>query len=140
MALKFMATKPKEELTSARELCDSFNMPFDTMAKVLQAMNQAEWLKSIKGIKGGYTLNTDLSAISFMELNRVIEGRDNEDVCSKNSGLCELHATCNIATPLTLLNKHVTSFLENLTLDQLLTHELNIQLPVWQIEGSTNGI
>jgi len=140
MALKFMSSKPKDELTSARELCDEFNTPFDTMAKVLQAMNQAGWLSSIKGIKGGYVLCMDLSMISFMQLNRVIEGQENEDVCTKNNGRCELHGTCNIVTPITTLNKHVNSFLDVLTLNQLLTQETNIQLPTWQIEGSINGI
>ena len=59
MALKFMADKthsaiPNNQdnevviLTSAREICDEFNTPFDTTAKVMQLMNNHDILKSVK--------------------------------------------------------------------------------------------
>ena len=56
MALKFMAEeKAIGKITSAREICDKFNTPFDTTAKVMQAMNHHKILNSVKGTKGGYT-------------------------------------------------------------------------------------
>lgn len=140
IALKFMASKDDQELTSARELCGAFNMPFDTMAKVLQAMNHSGWLTSLKGIKGGYTLAVNLSSISFMQLTRAIEGQEADDVCMNNKRMCELHGTCNIVTPISLLYKHVTTFLEGLSVDQLLTAHPGVPLPAWQYEGKSNGI
>lgn len=143
IALKFMAQRcangENVELTSARELCDQFGMPFDTMAKVLQAMNQANWLTSVKGIKGGYTLNADLSRISFMELSRAIEGKT-EDVCMGHKGMCELHGTCNIVGPVSMLHRQVVAFLEKLSLDQLLGADANIHLPAFDYEGKLDGI
>lgn len=122
MALKFMADKnDSTPLVSAREICDAFNTPFDTTAKVMQVMNNHDILTSVKGIKGGYSLNKSLSHISYMELVRMIEGRETIGrVCSNPKGNCELLGKCNISTPVENLNHKMNSFLENLTLAELL--------------------
>jgi Rrf2 family protein len=122
MALKFMADKiDHTPLVSAREICDEFQTPFDTTAKVMQVMNAHDILKSVKGIKGGYSLNKALSDITYMELVRMIEGRTEIGrVCSNHKGTCELLGRCNISTPVESLNKKLNGFLENLTLAELL--------------------
>ena len=128
MALKFMADKAstfhhtgETTLTSAREVCDEFKTPFDTTAKVMQLMNNQDILKSVKGIKGGYSLNKDLSQITYMNLVRLIEGKKEIGrVCVSNKGTCELFLKCNIATPVELLNRKLNVFLEHLTLADLL--------------------
>jgi Rrf2 family protein len=122
MALKFMADKKDPSaLTSAREVCDLFHTPFDTTAKVMQVMNNHDILKSTKGIKGGYSLSKSLSDITYMELTRMIEGKpDIGRVCSGEKGSCELLGTCNISVPVEALNRKLTSFLEGLSLEELL--------------------
>ena len=135
MALKFMADKTQllqtHSLTSAREICDEFNTPFDTTAKVMQLMNNHNILKSTKGIKGGYSLNRPLSDITYMELVRLIEEKkDIGRVCTNSNGLCELFKKCNIATPVDQLNRKLNTFLETLTLADLLQgSEFNHQAP-----------
>ena len=132
MALKFMADKthsaiPNNQdnevviLTSAREICDEFNTPFDTTAKVMQLMNNHDILKSVKGIKGGYSINKPLNAITYMQLVRLIEGKTEVGrVCVSDKGTCELFGKCNIATPVEQLNRKLNTFLETLTLAELL--------------------
>jgi Rrf2 family protein len=127
MALKFMADKQSQGveaesvLTSAREICDEFNIPFDTTAKVMQQMNNQEILKSTKGIKGGYSLNKNLEDITYMELVRLVEGKKEIGrICSGNNGTCELFDKCNITTPVEQLNRKLNTFLETLTLNELL--------------------
>jgi Rrf2 family protein len=128
MALKFMADKNKSSLplseelslTSAREVCDEFNIPFDTTAKVMQLMNNQDLLKSTKGIKGGYMISRNLSEVTYMDLVKVIEGKVIGRVCVSTKGTCELFNKCNIITPIELLNRKLNIFLENLTLAELL--------------------
>lgn len=129
MALKFMADS-KDTLISAREICDEFKTPFDTTAKVMQLMNNSDILKSVKGIKGGYSLNKPLDEITYMQLARVIEGKENIGrVCSNTKGICELIGKCNIATPVEQLNRKLNIFLETLTLADLLQGaEFNSQI------------
>lgn len=125
MALKFMADKEQSAssdgaLTCTREICDEFDTPFDTTAKVMQLMNAHEILKSTKGIKGGYTLNKNLKEITYMGLVRLIEGKVVGRVCVNTKGTCELFPKCNIVTPVELLNRKLSTFLETLTLAELL--------------------
>ncbi len=122
MALKFMADKKDAlPLTSAREICDYFKTPFDTTAKVMQMMNNHDILKSVKGIKGGYSLNRSLDDITYSELASLIEGKPEMGrVCVTTKGTCELLEKCNIATPVELLNRKLNAFLETLTLKELL--------------------
>jgi Rrf2 family protein len=122
MALKFMADKNDQtHLVSAREICDEFQTPFDTTAKVMQVMNSHDILKSVKGIKGGYSLNKSLSHVTYMQLVRMIEGREEIGrVCTNHKGTCELIGKCNISTPVESLNRKLNGFLENLTLAELL--------------------
>ena len=121
MALKFMAAKNKEELTSAREICDQFETPFDTTAKVMQIMNNHELLKSVKGIKGGYFLAKPLCDVTFFELAEMIEGKKLGTPCTSSKGsLCELYDKCNIATPLEGLNVKLNAFLSSISVHDVL--------------------
>lgn len=120
MALKFMAQKDEGSLTSAREICEKFNIPFDTTAKVLQIMNNQNILVSTKGLKGGYTLAKSLDQINFIEIVEMVEGIETEMYCQSQKGLCDLYHSCNIVTPIDQLNRKVHTFLESLTLSELL--------------------
>jgi Rrf2 family protein len=121
MALKFMADKPNQSLTSAREVCDELKTPFDTTAKVMQIMNHNEILKSVQGIKGGYSLNLPLDKITYSELVRIIEGKKEfGQSCNSAKGKCERFEQCNIITPVEILNRKLNLYLDNLTLKELL--------------------
>lgn len=120
MALKFMAQKADTELTSAREICDKFETPFDTTAKVMQQMNNTNILQSVKGIKGGYHLAKPLCEITFLELIEVIEGKKSTSPCESSKGLCELYEKCNIASPLEGLNIKLNQFLTSISVHDVL--------------------
>jgi Rrf2 family protein len=121
MCLKHMGTKAQDELTTARELCDLYQMPFDTVSKVMQQMNNVGICHSLKGVKGGYTLTKQLSEITYMELSEVIEGKSFEMKCETNSGgPCELIKSCNIISPVQKINYHVAGLFKQLTLEELL--------------------
>jgi Rrf2 family protein len=121
MALKYIAENNSDRLISAREICDEFKVPFDTTAKVMQVMNNHGILKSVKGIKGGYTLSKSLNDITYMDLVRYIEGKSEMGrLCVTSKGQCELFSKCNIVTPVEQLNKKLNAYLETLSLSELL--------------------
>lgn len=121
MVLKLMKDKEVQELTTAREVCDRFDSPFDTTAKVMQQMNSAGILHSIKGVKGGYTLARDLSTISYMELAELIEGKSFMMDC--HEGPCDLYHKCNISQPIKRLNDYIINIFNSLTLNELLAED-----------------
>ena len=123
MALKLMKDKDAHELTTAREVCDKFQTPFDTTAKVMQQMNSAGILHSHKGVKGGYTLARDLSEVSYMDLVELIEGKSFMMDChdrGDDRGPCELLHSCNITQPIKRLNDYLINIFNALTLNELL--------------------
>lgn len=123
MALKFMAERQNDshsKLTTAREICDHFKTPFDTVAKVLQSLNSHDIVSSVKGIKGGYELKISLDSLTYKQIENIIEGKEPEHYCQGKNGLCDLYNSCNIIGPVEKLNAHVNKFLKNLTLKELL--------------------
>jgi len=120
MALKFMAEKKSNNLTSAREICDHFKTPFDTTAKVMQIMNSNNILNSVKGIKGGYSISIDLSKVSYLNLAKMVEGKELGSICQTNKGMCELQGQCNIANPMFNLGEKLNHFLDSLSIEELL--------------------
>lgn len=122
MALKYIADK--KELTTARELETQFNVPFDTMAKVLQQLNSKGVLESIKGTKGGYLLTQDLYKLTYAQLVEFIEGKKSMMVCLTSKGtICDKHNTCNIISPLDYLNRKTSAFYSQLTIGEILFGE-----------------
>jgi Rrf2 family protein len=120
IALKYLSGSEIDKLISAREICDRFHLPFDPMAKVLQQLNNAQVLHSIKGVKGGYVLKMDLKELSFMTLSRIIEKQNGLNPCENHQGTCEHAAECNIQGPIKNLNRMVHDYLENVSVQNLL--------------------
>ena len=118
MVLNLMKDKRPGELTTAREVCDRFNTPFDTTAKVMQQMNNQGMLRSIKGVKGGYELDCDLSQVSYFELSELIEGKSFIMDC--HEGPCDLFHKCNIGQPIRRLNDYLINIFSSLSLSELL--------------------
>ena len=124
MALKFMKGKSEGELTTAREICDKFEIPFDPMAKVMQKLGQHNILTSIQGVKGGYQLKKNLSEVSFMALSKMIEGdKEAHDCFTAGHVDCQRSGLCNIKRPMKELHNKMTDFLERVKLSELLGGE-----------------
>ncbi|MBT3585004.1 MAG: Rrf2 family transcriptional regulator [Halobacteriovoraceae bacterium] len=127
MSLRYMADKAPSELTSARELVERFNVPFDTVSKVLQVLATKEVLDSHKGIHGGYLLKTDLAGVTFLDLVEWLEDRNFSSICNPSGTPCSLYSTCNIISPVEALNHKILDFLKELTLKELLLDPRFIQ-------------
>lgn len=119
MALKIMAHKRPGELTSAKEVSDTAGCPFDATARVLQRLAQAEILRSEQGAHGGYLLTRDLSRLSLLELMELILGKISAAKCLHGGG-CELESSCNILTPVSILNRKYQEFYQGITVAELL--------------------
>jgi Rrf2 family protein len=120
MALKYMSRKIPGELTSAKEVSDSFHTPFDATARVMQQMAQKGGIiRAEYGANGGYQITKDLSKVSIHELVEIIEGPTALVKCL-NKGECDIHGTCNIVSPIKALNSKLTDFYKSVSLKDLL--------------------
>jgi Rrf2 family protein len=120
MALKHMSHKRPGELTSAKEVSDSYHAPFDATAKVMQQMAQAGILRVEHGAMGGYQITKDLGRISLYELMNIVQGPSAITKCFQKDEPCEIQTKCNILSPITNLNNRLNDFYKNLSLKDLL--------------------
>lgn len=120
MALKHLSNKIPGELTSAKEVSESFNTPFDATARVMQAMAQKGLLRAEQGAFGGYQITKDLSKVTMLHLLEMIEGPTAVVKCLHKQSPCEIHGTCNILSPVQLLQIKLNEFYGGITLKELL--------------------
>ncbi len=126
MVLKLMSERSTQDLTTAREVCDRFKTPFDTTAKVMQQLNLAGILVSVKGVKGGYYLQQNLSELSYLTLAEIIE--DKKFTLDCHEGPCELLGSCNISQPIKRLNDYVVSIFSSLSVQELLNEKAALKV------------
>lgn len=120
MALKHISLKPQAALTSAKEISDQMHIPFEVMAKVLQALASRGVLKAEYGASGGYILARPLNEISVHSLSEMLEGHVALTKCLGNEEPCEMSSTCNITSPILNLNKKVQDFYKSVSLSEVL--------------------
>ncbi len=120
MALKHISQKNKDVLTSAKEVSDQMNIPFEVMARVLQALSSRGLLKAEYGANGGYFLARPLHEVSIHDLSEMLEGHLALTKCLGPDDVCEISRTCNIASPIFNLNKKVQEFYRSVSLSEVL--------------------
>lgn len=121
MALKYMSQKIPGELTSAKEVSDAFQTPFDATARVMQQMAQKGGiLRAEYGANGGYQITKDLAKVSIHDLIETVEGPTALVKCLHKTGPCQIQDTCNILSPVSQLNDRLTEFYKSLSLKELL--------------------
>ncbi len=120
MALRLICAKPEGQLTSAKEVAEQMNIPFEVIARVLQALSSRGLLKAEYGVSGGYSLSRPLNEISVHDLNEMLEGHVVLTKCLGANEPCEISHTCNIASPILNLNSKVTEFYKSISLQEVL--------------------
>jgi Rrf2 family protein len=118
MVLKHLRNHQTHDLTTAREISDLYQIPFDTTAKVMQQLNTAGWLISLKGVKGGYCLAQDLNQVTLVDVVELIEQKSFGTTCEH--GPCELIETCNITTPYKKIHEYIEMMFRTIPLEQIL--------------------
>jgi Rrf2 family transcriptional regulator, nitric oxide-sensitive transcriptional repressor len=120
MALKHMSQKIPGELTTAKEVSECYQAPFDATARVMQIMAQKGLLKAEHGAFGGYVLTKDLSRVTLQDLIQIIQGPTKIAKCMHKDDPCEIQAKCNIISPIHSLNSKLNEFYKSVILKEIL--------------------
>jgi Rrf2 family protein len=125
MALKYMSQKIPGELTTAKEVSESFHTPFDATARVMQQMASQKngILRAEYGASGGYQITKDLAKVSIHDLVEIVEGPTALVKCLHKEEPCEIQGTCNIVSPITSLNQKLMEFYKGVSLKDLLVEK-----------------
>lgn len=107
-----------KDLVSVRDISEKLHVPFDTVSKVLQLLNNKGIVGSEKGLHGGYYLKQDFSAINLHDLFQLLEPKQLLRVCEE--GPCDHLKQCNIIPAVFNLNFLIKDFLKQITLKELI--------------------
>lgn len=119
ISMKALSQKSPGDLTSAKEISSFYGASFDVVSRVLQTLNQAGIVKSIQGVQGGYHLLKNLDDVTLHDLIEVIEGPLALVRCIHDVESCEMIKSCNIISPVTLLNGKINDFYKTIRISDL---------------------
>jgi len=118
IALRHINNNGEGKLCSSNEIAKHYHMPKELLAKTLQALCKQGYVHAIKGPKGGYMLNTNLSNINLIDFIESIEGPVGIVKCSTDID-CELLDLCNIKSPINKINNNIRNVLKNINLQDI---------------------
>jgi len=119
VALKVLGKARPAELISVRSICEEYQLPFDATSHAMQKLKHAGIVRSAKGPSGGYQLIRDLEGLSLMELLEAVGISGQLMGCMDDACGCSLVGTCNIISPLVVLNQRLTEFYKNIKVQEL---------------------
>lgn len=122
MAISYIRHKPKNEVSSAREISEFYGVPFEILAKTLQKLKEKGIIASTYGTRGGYILSQDLNALDLGTFLRMMEGPVAVvSCCTENTTHheCEYLSRCNIKGIMSNLNDRISDFLNRISLEEI---------------------
>jgi len=121
MAMKHLATRHDGSAScSAREISESYEIPLELLAKVLQRLVRARLLQSVQGTRGGYRLGRPPISIPVAEVIQAVDGPVTVTACSPNDHRCEQYTKCSIRDPLWKIRGRIIEALTTVTVADLM--------------------
>ena len=105
-------------LVSSKDIAEKYSIPKELMAKVLQLIAKAGYIKAIKGPNGGYQSDVKLDDISLKEFIESIEGPLGLIDCQITEECTQINF-CNIKKPIKRINDNLLNFLDKISLMEI---------------------
>jgi Rrf2 family protein len=123
MAMKHLADSARADgataSASAKDVADSFGIPPEALAKILQRLAKAGLLISHHGTNGGYRLARPAHTISAFEVIQAIDGPLFITSCVTVRGECDQSDRCNIREPLRKVNESIEAVLKRIKISHM---------------------
>jgi Rrf2 family protein len=119
MAMKHLADHAHEGSASAKDVAESFSIPPEALAKILQRLAKAGLLLSQHGTNGGYRLARAAHTISAFEVIQAIDGPLFITSCVTVRGECDQSGRCNIREPLRKVNESIEAVLKRIKVSHM---------------------
>lgn len=128
IALLHMSEKRASELTTTRELSQEYQIPQELMGKILQRLAKQRIIRSVQGIKGGYSLHKPLEAVNISQIVELVDGPFRVVSCMsvKEKNRCIQWEDCRIKNPMEVIQRKLNNLFNGITLKDL-QNELNYE-------------
>ena len=93
-ALAYMASQPNNRLCGLQEIAEHENIPPAYLRKVLGELRRQRFLRSVKGIHGGYELGRAPEEITLWDVFSVVEPDPYMDMCILGNKACAPECSC----------------------------------------------
>ena len=123
MAAKFMALNNSSGYSSAKEISESYQIPFQLVAKVLQNLVKSDIAISAKGVNGGFALSKKADHISLLDIIKAVENYFKIVDCmqiNSSSADCSNFDCCKIKDPLAEIQRKIDKVFVETSLAQIL--------------------
>jgi Rrf2 family protein len=122
MAMKHLAVRHDAGASSsAREIAESYEIPLELLAKVLQRLVRARLLVSVQGTRGGYRLGRPATSIPVADVIQAVDGPVTVTACSADDHRCEQYRKCSIRDPLWRIRGRILEALTTVSVADLTT-------------------
>jgi Rrf2 family protein len=119
IAMKHLATRSDATSSSAREISESYDIPLELLAKVLQRLVRAKLLVSVQGTRGGYRLARHASAISVADVIQAVDGPVTVTACSTDDHNCDQYSKCSVRDPLWKIKNRILDALNTVSVQEM---------------------
>ncbi len=121
IAMRHMATKNYRDVTTAKEVSERYEIPYELLAKVLQRLAKKGLIISHQGVHGGYTLVRNAADIS---LSAIICGIEENvpaiiQCVAESPDACSIWDTCTIKDPLARIQNGIDQMFNKMTLREI---------------------
>ncbi len=123
MAVRYLAINSNGKYSTAKEISEYYNIPFELVAKILQQLVKKNVISSFQGVRGGYSLLKSPECISLTEVISAIEDNYQITNCmNENSSQndCSYFNCCMIRDPLIKLQREIDKLFQNMKVNQIL--------------------
>lgn len=85
-SLAIMASSKRH--INVTQIADMTGFSKNHLSKIMQRLAKGNYIKSVRGPKGGFILNCDSKKISLLEVFELIEGNIEDNHCTTHSDKC----------------------------------------------------
>lgn len=122
IALRHMAMRPAGQLFTAKELAAEHSISYELLAKVLQKLARANVIRSLQGVRGGYTLAVKPSELTVSNVIQIIENeRPLIAECYVDGPTsCSIYDNCSIRRPLGKVQRNLNLVFDKMTIQEII--------------------
>jgi Rrf2 family protein len=123
MAARHLALNNSGHYSTAKEIAEHYEIPYNLIAKVLQNFTKSELVISFQGVKGGYMLNKSPDSISLIDIIKAVESNYQLTECMLEGSTidtCSHLDCCKIRDPLIEIQRKIDNVFLQTSLKQIL--------------------
>jgi Rrf2 family protein len=123
MAVRYLAMNSNGKFSTAKEISEYYDIPFELVSKALQQLVRKNVISSFQGVRGGYSLGRTPEQISLMEIISSVEDNYQITNCMDEKSSqkdCNHFDCCMIRDPLIKVQREIDKVFQNMNVNQIL--------------------